>query len=102
MIKTSVFVLVETRKRRESNPRVVAHRSLSRSSTPGSAVTAPGVWAGRRPGRGHSQALLIAGECNHKCNHCGCAHWDVRRPSMPRSEQDVCPTGLDHYVHVFY
>ena len=33
-------------------------------------MTAPIVWAGRRPGHDHCRALLIAGECNHKCNHC--------------------------------
>ena len=33
-------------------------------------MTAPTVWAGRRPGHDHSRALLIAGERNHKCNHC--------------------------------
>src|SRR5437764_4150931 len=95
MIKTSVFVLVEGRKRRDSNPRVVAHRSLSRSSTHGSAVTAPAIWAGRRPERDHSRASLTTGECNHKCNHCD----DARRLPVPWSEQDVCPTDLDHYAH---
>jgi hypothetical protein len=33
-------------------------------------VTAPTVWAGHRPRHDHSRAFLIAGECNHKCNHC--------------------------------
>jgi hypothetical protein len=51
----------------------VSMHLLSRSSTRWSAVTTPAVWAGCRPGRGHSRASLITSECNHKCNHCGCA-----------------------------
>ena len=80
VITISVFVLVEGRKRRDSNPRYLSARSLSRSSTQRSAMTTPAVWAGHRRRRDRSRALLIAGECNHKCNHCGCLHRNVRPP----------------------
>jgi hypothetical protein len=73
----------DQRKRRDSNPRYLSVRSLSRSSTQRSAMTTPAVWAGRRRGRDRSRALLTAGECNHKCNHCGCAHRDARPPPVP-------------------
>jgi hypothetical protein len=47
-------------------------------------VTTPALWAGRWLGCGHSQVVLIAGECNHKCHHCGRARRDARRPPVPQ------------------
>jgi hypothetical protein len=46
----------------------------------------------------HSRALLIAGECNHKCHHCGCAGRDARRSPVPQSEQGVSdgPSATTH------
>jgi hypothetical protein len=102
VITASAFALVDGRKRRDSNPRCLSARSLSRSSTQRSAMTTPTVWAGHRPGRGHSQALLTAGECNHKCNHCGCAHRDALRPPAPQSEQGMCRRALGPYAHVLH
>jgi hypothetical protein len=49
VITISVFVLVEGRKRRDSNPRVVAHLSLSRPSTDSSGRITPAVSAGQQP-----------------------------------------------------
>jgi hypothetical protein len=44
--------------------------------------------------------LLIAGECNHKGHHCGCAGRDARRPLVPQSEQGVSdgPSATTHVL----
>jgi hypothetical protein len=83
-ITISVFVLVEVRKRRDSNPRYLSVRSLSRSSTRRSAMTTPAVSAGHLRGRGHSRALLIASECNHKCHHGGRVSQNTPRQPVRR------------------
>ena len=32
---------------------------------------------------GHPRVLLIASECNHKCNHCGRVGWDAIARRLP-------------------
>jgi hypothetical protein len=81
MITISVFVLVEGRKRRDSNPRTLTGLSLSRSSTPRSAVTTTAQWAGR------PSCTVISGSHRSRANATTNAttavhHWDVRRPPV--------------------
>jgi hypothetical protein len=69
------------RKRRDSNPRSLAGRSLSRSSTPRSAVTTTAQWAGRPP------CTVTPGSYRSRANATTNAttavrHWDVRRPPV--------------------
>jgi hypothetical protein len=102
LITIPAFVLVEGRKRRDSNPRYLSARSLSRSSTQRSAMTTLAVWAGHRRRRDRSRALLIAGECNHKCNHCGCVHRNVRPPAGATARARCVSEGPSATMHTFF